>query len=179
MRILYFTDTYAPQVNGVSVVTELAVRGLERRGHSVGVIAPRYPPTEEASVFGDHGSELVLSVPSWPLPRYPDIRLALPDYFGIAAATIRFRPDLIHCATEFVLGRLGQIMARRLRVPMITSYHTNFGRYMAAYGAPWLERPTTSYLTRFHNRAALTLTPSRSAAAYLHRMGVDRTIVWG
>ena len=31
-RVLYFTDTYPPQVNGVSVVTELSVNGLRQRG---------------------------------------------------------------------------------------------------------------------------------------------------
>ena len=32
MRVLYCTDTYPPQINGVSIVTELSVAGLTRRG---------------------------------------------------------------------------------------------------------------------------------------------------
>ena len=42
-RVLYFTDTYPPQVNGVSVVTELSVNGLRNRGWDCMVIAPEYP----------------------------------------------------------------------------------------------------------------------------------------
>src|SRR3982074_3374973 len=59
-RVLYCTDTYPPQVNGVSVVTARSVAGLRARGGAwfrarggaglgagggkVGVISPRYPP---------------------------------------------------------------------------------------------------------------------------------------
>jgi hypothetical protein len=42
-RVLYCTDTYPPQVNGVSVVTELSVAGLRERGWDCMVIAPKYP----------------------------------------------------------------------------------------------------------------------------------------
>src|SRR5581483_7333789 len=42
-RVLYCTDTYLPQVNGVSIVTALSVDGLRARGWTCGVIAPRYP----------------------------------------------------------------------------------------------------------------------------------------
>ena len=43
MRVLYCTDTYPPQINGVSIVTALSVAGLSRRGWSCAVVAPRYP----------------------------------------------------------------------------------------------------------------------------------------
>src|SRR5674476_63751 len=35
MRVLYCTDTYPPQVNGVSVVTAISVAGLRERGWDV------------------------------------------------------------------------------------------------------------------------------------------------
>jgi glycosyltransferase involved in cell wall biosynthesis len=130
-------------------------------------------------VFDDDGAEVVAAVPSVPLPGYPEIRLAFPSYWRVLRGSRRFRPDLIHCATEGVLGRLGQLVARKLGVPVVTSYHTDFSRYMTAYGADWLAAPTRSYLTRFHNRATLTLTPSHAAVAQLRLMGVARTIVWG
>ncbi len=41
-RLLYCTDTYLPQVNGVSVVTALSVAGMRERGWEVAVIAPKY-----------------------------------------------------------------------------------------------------------------------------------------
>ncbi|MDE3129422.1 MAG: glycosyltransferase family 1 protein [Gemmatimonadota bacterium] len=180
-RVLFCTDTYPPQVNGVSVVTALSVRGLEARGWECRVVAPRYPAAAcaDAAAAGVHRHGRVTAVPSVPLPVYPDIRLAAPALARVTRLARRFAPDLVHCETEFVLGRLGQIAARRLGVPVVTSYHTDFGKYAAAYGAPWLRRPVSAYLRRFHARARRTYTPSAAAAGELARLGVTHAEVWG
>jgi glycosyltransferase involved in cell wall biosynthesis len=91
----------------------------------------------------------------------------------------RFAPDLIHCETEFVIGRLGQVAARVLGMPLVTSYHTDFGKYAASYGAPWLRGWVSTYLARFHGRARRTYTPSEAAAAELRRLGIAHGEVWG
>ena len=41
LRIGLFTDTYAPQVNGVSISLQLVSEGLQRRGHQVTIFAPK------------------------------------------------------------------------------------------------------------------------------------------
>jgi glycosyltransferase involved in cell wall biosynthesis len=43
LRIGLFTDTYAPQVNGVSVSLQMISEGLKKRGHQVTIFAPRFP----------------------------------------------------------------------------------------------------------------------------------------
>ena len=43
LRIGLFTDTYAPQVNGISISLQLVSEGLLRRGHQVTIFAPRIP----------------------------------------------------------------------------------------------------------------------------------------
>ena len=96
MRVLYCTDTYPPQVNGVSIVTALSVAGLTRLGWECAVVAPQY------SEVAEHGGRAeVLSSPSVPLPRYPEIRVALPRVSSVSELIDRFRPDLVHCETEF------------------------------------------------------------------------------
>jgi phosphatidylinositol alpha 1,6-mannosyltransferase len=182
-RVLYCTDTYAPQVNGVSVVTALSVAGLRERGWQVGVVAPRYPSQPPAGVrmfLDDFGSaDFHVEIPSVPFPPYPDIRLAAPHYARIAGAVREFQPDVVHCATEFIIGRLGQMAAQGAGLPIVTSYHTDFSRYAAAYGAPWL-RPTISrYLTRFHARARRTFTPSAISRMDLLALGIQDVEVWG
>src|SRR5215471_4700345 len=148
-RVLYCTDTYPPQVNGVSVVTALSVSGLRARGWDVTVVAPRYPkppsdPFEQRRGTGTGKQrERIVGVASVPLPVYPDIRLAAPDVRTVFNEVRRFRPDLVHCATEFVLGRLGQSAAVRAGIPLISSYHTDFARYTEAYGAGWLRGSVT------------------------------------
>lgn len=182
-RVLYCTDTYSPQVNGVSVVTAGSVTGLRERGWEVGVVAPRYPshPSPGVRFFVDDlgAADLHVDIPSVRFPPYPDIRLAAPLYSRVADAVRTFEPDLVHCATEFILGRVGQIVAQRARLPVVTSYHTDFSRYTDAYGAPWL-RPTVSrYLARFHGRALRTYTPSDAARDDLLALGMRDVEVWG
>jgi phosphatidylinositol alpha 1,6-mannosyltransferase len=174
MRVLYCTDTYPPQVNGVSVVTAISVAGLRERGWDVHVIAPKYPP----DMAGTADPEIT-ELPSVPLPLYPDVRLVVPNYAAVRAAIDRVKPDLVHCATEFLVGRLGQIAAARAGVPFVTSYHTDFSRYMTSYGVPWLGAPVSRYLARFHRRARRTFTPSKSSRAELWRLGVSDVEVWG
>jgi phosphatidylinositol alpha 1,6-mannosyltransferase len=41
MRVLYCTDTYPPQLNGVSIVTALSVAGLTRLGWQCAVVSAR------------------------------------------------------------------------------------------------------------------------------------------
>ena len=42
MRISFVTDTWLPETNGVTTVLAAMHHGLQQRGHSVQVIAPRY-----------------------------------------------------------------------------------------------------------------------------------------
>jgi phosphatidylinositol alpha 1,6-mannosyltransferase len=183
VRVLYCTDTYPPQVNGVSVVTALSVDGLQRREWECAVIAPRYP--DETPLSSDPASRPAgaaaerTTIPSVPLPLYPEVRLAAPAYRTVARAIARFKPDLVHCQTEFVIGRLGQIAARRAGIPLVSSYHTDFGKYVAAYGAPWLYPAVAAYIGRFHRRSLRTYTPSAPAREDLKRLGVDHVEVWG
>ena len=182
-RVLYCTDTYTPQVNGVSVVTALSVAGLRERGWQVGVVAPSYPLQPPAGVrmfLDDFGSaDYKVEIPSVPFPPYPDIRLAAPYFGRITRAVKEFQPDVVHCATEFLIGRLGQMAAQRADLPIVTSYHTDFSRYADAYGAPWLRPTISGYLARFHGRARRTLTPSAVSRADLLALGLQDVEVWG
>ncbi len=182
-RILFCTDTYPPQVNGVSVVTAIAVAGMQARGWTCAVVSPRYPkPYGEA--FAAEASDLSavhthLKLPSAPLPGYPENRLALPYFRPVLEAARRLKPHIVHCQTEFVVGRLGMRAATVLGVPAVTSYHTDFSRYTESYGVGWLRPTVGRFLARFHQRAARVYTPSEPAKLELHGLGVSGVEVWG
>jgi phosphatidylinositol alpha 1,6-mannosyltransferase len=183
MRVLYCTDTYPPQVNGVSIVTALSVGGLSRLGWECAVVAPRYPAaTHEAwsaKAGGDSAPAELISLPSVALPRYPEVRLALPLPGPVHRLVERFKPDLIHCATEFSIGRLGQLAAARAKLPLVSSYHTDFARYADAYGQSWLRGTVSAYLGRFHRRSRRVYTPSTVSRGDLLQLGLSDVEVWG
>lgn len=179
MRILFCTDTYPPQVNGVSVVTAISVRGLRARGWECAVIAPRYPVDLPRVFEPGLAQEEVTAIPSVPLPTYPDIRLAAPARRTVRDAIARFRPDIVHSATEFVIGRIGQRAAMRAGIPVCTSYHTDFAKYTASYGVPFLRGPVERWIARFHRNAERVFTPSAPSRADLLQLGLTDVEVWG
>ncbi len=176
-RLLVCTDSWPPQVNGVSVVTALTVGGLTARGWDCAVVAPRYPRSTPP-VFGTVTPRAV-DVASLPLPGYPEIRLALPGSPSVGRAMDTFRPHLVHCATEFAIGWTGRRAAIRRGLPLTTSYHTDFGRYTESYGVPWLRQSVQRYLARFHGAARCTFTPSGVARADLEHLGIAHGVTWG
>jgi hypothetical protein len=82
MRVLYCTDTYPPQVNGVSIVTAVSVAGLSRAGWECAVAAPRYPAAAHAAWSREAAVERataeVHSFASVAIPGYPDYASAGP-----------------------------------------------------------------------------------------------------
>ena len=96
MRVSLVTETYFPQVNGVSRTLGELVRHLTERGDEVQLIHPDYgqPPADEPA-------HLVRSVN---LPFYKELFLPLPPFGSVRRAIDAFRPDLVHIATEATLG---------------------------------------------------------------------------
>ncbi|MGH7672481.1 MAG: glycosyltransferase family 4 protein, partial [Gemmatimonadales bacterium] len=171
MRIALMSDSYTPQVNGVTTVVERIVRVLRESGHDVVVVAPRYP--------GDRGAPDELRIPSAPFPPYPAIRLSVPQFRTVARFLDAFGPDLVHVATEGPLGLTGRRYAVRRRVPLVTSYHTNFPQDARHYGAAALQPLVWRWLRWFHRPARLTQTPGEAVRAELVRRRIGQPVVWG
>lgn len=178
-RILYCSDTFPPQVNGVSVVTELSVEGLARRGWECEVIAPRYADSLQDAIACGMSRVPVHSVASVPFPAYPDIRIAAPYFDLVKRVARRFAPNVVHSATEFVIGRMGQMAAKSTGAVKVSSFHTDFARYAEAYGLPFLRSPVSQYLMRYHRRSRRVFTPSKQTRNELQNSGLNNVEVWG
>jgi phosphatidylinositol alpha 1,6-mannosyltransferase len=172
------TDSYPPQLNGVSVITALTVAGLRARGWECTVVAPAYPRGTRTALAVP-ADVPVLSVPSVAWPPYPDLRLSLVTAVRLRRVIDDVRPDVVHSATEFLIGRSAKRAAQAAGVPWCTSYHTDFVRYTASYGLPWLRRAVAAWIGRFHADAARVFTPSAPSRDDLRRLGVRDIELWG
>jgi len=157
MRIALMTDTYVPQVNGVTTVVHRIAQVLRAAGHAVAVVAPRYPRGADGGGGGGRDDEL--RVFSLPFPPYPSIRLSFAPPRSIAQFLDRFRPDLVHVATEGPIGAAGRRYALRGNLPLVTSYHTDFPQYARYYGVGILTPLVWRWLIHFHRPARLIHTP--------------------
>ena len=109
---------------------------------------------------------------------YPDVQWAFPRLREVVDDLARFRPDVVHVATEFSLGIAGVKAAKQLDLPLIASAHTDYDRYAARYGVTWALRAGWHYLRWFYGQAHKVLCPSRIYEQHLHSRGVMHTGVW-
>ena len=76
MRVTLVTETYFPQVNGVSRTLSELVRFLRDNGDDVQLIYPDYGMGMDVGMDGDH----VYAVRSIVLPFYKELHLPLPPF---------------------------------------------------------------------------------------------------
>jgi glycosyltransferase involved in cell wall biosynthesis len=115
MKIGFFTDSYFPEIDGVTYTIKLWREELERKGHEVYVVYPDgdYEP-------GDRE----IPVRSVSNPFYPGYRIpltrrpsTLPDL------------DVVHCHGPAPIGLLGRYYARKHDLPSIYTHHTPLEEY--------------------------------------------------
>jgi glycosyltransferase involved in cell wall biosynthesis len=176
LRVAMVTETYPPEVNGVARTVSLMVEGLRARGHAVQLARPRQHRNDRRAQEGDF-EELLR--PGIPVPRYTQLKMGAPGGRTLVDAWRRWRPDLVHIATEGPLGWSALSAARRFKLPVVTDFHTNFHAYSKHYGISWLRRPIERYLRHFHNRSDCTLVPTGELAQQLGALGFERLRVVG
>ena len=173
LRIALFSEVYWPMVSGVGVTLLRLTDALRARGHEVRVYSATYPlPAGQPDRAEVHRS------PSVPLFLYPDVQWAFPRPREVVEDLARFRPDVVHLATEFSLGVAGVKAARQLQLPVIASAHTDYDQYAARYGVTWALRAGWHYLRWFYGHAHRVLCPSRIYEEHLHSHGVRHTGLW-
>ncbi len=174
MRIAYVTETWPPELNGVSLTAARTVAFLQARGHDLMLVRPR----QRAIDAGKPAlAEDTLRVPGVPIPLYPDLRMGLPARRRLLRAWQMHRPDLVHVATEGPLGWSAMQAARQLGVPVTSDFRTRFDEYGRHYtweGAVPLVR---AYLRAFHNRTDRTFVPTRELQRQLSELDFERLTV--
>ncbi|MEO8199407.1 MAG: glycosyltransferase family 1 protein [Gemmatimonadota bacterium] len=172
MRICLATDTFLPEINGVTTVLAKQREILLERGYDVLVLAPRYH-------LDGNEDPLVVRLASIPCPGYGQVHLSWPWGRGLADIIDNFDPDLVHAVTEGPLGYYGRRHARRRKLPLVTSFHTDFPRYARKYLGEWAVKPTKRWLRHFHSAAHITMTPSHRTRLELSELGVPFPVLWG
>jgi glycosyltransferase involved in cell wall biosynthesis len=172
LRIAIFTETFLPATDGVVTRLRHTIRELARMGDEVMVLAPLIKGMPKSYA----GAEVV-GFPGVAFPPYPQIRLA-PPHPGVGRALRRFQPDVIHVVNPIVLGLGGIYYARRHRIPLVASYHTNVAAYARYYNLGFLEGFTRWATRTIHNQANVNLCTSESVREDLARDGVKRVRVW-
>ena len=168
LHIALVSETYPPEVNGVANTLGRLCQGLRERGHRLQLVRPRQADEPNRS------DEDLLLTRGWPLPGYAGLQWGHSSLHKLLRRWKRNRPDVLYIATEGPLGLSALRAARRLGIPVVSGFHTNFQQYSDLYGFGLLTRLLTGYLRWFHNRSRVTLVPSPSQRLELQRRGFER-----
>jgi glycosyltransferase involved in cell wall biosynthesis len=155
------------------------VDALLARGHHIELTRPRQAcdgpelPAVETPRFEQR---LTLGLQ---IPNYPELQIGLLRTGRLLEAWRRRRPDIVHVITEGPLGWSAVLAARKLNIPVVSDFHTNFHDYSRHYGLGWIAGMVTNYLRALHNRSDRTFVPTREMRDRLHALGFDALAIVG
>jgi glycosyltransferase involved in cell wall biosynthesis len=158
MKVLVATDAWRPQVNGVVRTLGSLARAAAKLGATIEFLSPD-------------------GFPSFQLPTYPGLRLAVPSRRGIAARIEAANPDAIHIATEGPIGFAVRSYCRRNDRSFTTSYTTRFPEYISAR-SPIPQGWIYAVLRWFHSGATVTMVATPSLMSELSQRGFAHLGMW-
>ena len=171
MNIGIFSDTYSPQVNGVVSSILTLEKKLREQGHNVYIFTISHPQAE-------HDSPYVYRIASVPFIFLKDHRVGI-VYSNRAVHKIkRLKLDLILSQTEFSMGIFARMMAKKLNVPIIHTYHTVYEDYMhyISKGIDLSPRIARKYSKAFCNHVDGVVAPTKKTEKLLRSYGVQKPI---
>lgn len=172
MKVVYFTESLLPLVDGVSRTLAQLFGFLEKEGVDFRVYSP-FVPGPEVSWSGR-----VRRVPYVRFPLYPDYRVTLPRLGRIARELEEWGPELVHLVSPTPMASRAQTWAHRHGIPAVSSFHTHFVSYFRYYGVPWAEGFGWRMLKRFYDRCERVYAPSDSIMRELAEHGIANTEPW-
>ena len=174
MRVAVVTESFLPNINGVTNSVLRVLEHLSASGDQAVVIAPASEnmPTEYAG-------HPVKAVPVIPTQNFlpTGMPMGLPQK-RIQHLLDGFSPDVIHLASPFALGSYANKMAKKLDIPTVSIYQTDLGGFAKQYGFGIAQSSLQKILYKIHSQTDRTLAPSTSACLDLHLAGVPEVYLW-
>ena len=178
MKIAFFTDTFTPEINGVTNTLNKLSRYLETKGIQHAFFTADYGTggVKEPDILT--GMKRVHRFPGVRISISPESCLAFPRKSEITGLCDSFAPDLVHVTTEFGIGNKGVKYALSRGAPLIMSSHTDYCSCLKYHNLNALEPVVEKYLKWFYSFSDKTLVPSKHSLERLKRSGYKNLGIW-
>lgn len=171
MNIGIFSDTYSPQVNGVVSSILTLEKKLREQGHNVYIFTISHPQAE-------YDSPYVNRMASIPFVFSKDHRVGIVYSNKIVKKIKRLKLDMILSQTEFSMGMFARLVAKKLEIPIVHTYHTVYEDYMH-YVSVGMQLPpgiARKYSKSFCNHVDGVVAPTKKTEKLLRSYGVQKPI---
>lgn len=177
MRIGLFTDTFAPQINGVSTSVDMLKRALEKKGHTVYIVTV----SPEGMKYEIDEENHIIRIPGIPIGIY-DYRLT--GIYPVKAVNIikKLNLDIIHSHTEFGIGTFSRLIAFQLDIPLVHTYHTMYEDYVHYVTKGYFNKSSkkiAEYFTLFYcdkTASELIVPTKKTYDLFKEKYQVDRNV---
>jgi len=174
MKVAIVTESFLPQINGVTNSVLRILESLGAGGHEALVIAPESEGTPK-----EYAGHKVITIPALPIQSVIPIGLPI----GLPNRRLEhlidgFSPDVIHLASPMLLGMHGAKIAKKLNIPSLSVYQTDMAGFASHYGFDIAHSSLRKLVGKIHSQTDRTLAPSRSACLELKSQGVPEVYLW-
>ena len=174
MKVAIVTESFLPQINGVTNSVLRILETLGASGHEALVIAPESEGTPK-----EYAGHKVKTIPALPIQSVIPIGLPI----GLPNRRLEhlidgFSPDVIHLASPMLLGLHGAKIAKKLSIPTLSVYQTDMAGFASHYGFDIAHTSLRKLVGKIHSQTDRTLAPSRSACLELKSQGVPEVYLW-
>jgi glycosyltransferase involved in cell wall biosynthesis len=170
MKIAFFTNSYFPICYGSVISIESFRKNLEKLGHQVYVFAPSYDDYKDKN-------NRVFRYPAFLFKYKIDYPISIPVSSFINKKIRELNLDIIHVHQPFSLGKEGLRYARKLKIPIIFTYHTKYEDYV--HYVPFFPEKILAELVKkeainFSNKCDLTIAPSMGIKKIIEKRGANK-----
>lgn len=125
MRIGIFTDAYEPHTSGVTTSINMLKNTLEMMHHEVYIVTANLKNNK----FIYDEDKKIIYIPGIKTGIY---NTRLTNIYSHKALKIikEWNLDIIHSQTEFGIGMFSRIIAKKLKIPVVHTYHTLYEDYV-------------------------------------------------
>lgn len=177
MRIAIFTDSFWPQINGVTTSIWNYCVPLADEGHEFIIFAPK--PAGSIANAPEYKNIQLVWIPSFPLPSYKDYLVAYHFPSAAKKKLHAFAPEVIHVHTPFFIAKQGLDYAKKHHIPTVGTFHTLLTEFLdyiplpvkELKRSPIMEKLTWKYMQHFYSKCTVLTTPSTANAQELEQHG--------
>ena len=173
MRILQFSDSFLPIMDGVGNVVYQYALNLAQKGHECYVVAPQ----TDTGYRGGYPFELVDFI-GVPLPRMKSYKFGVPKldphcHNRLAA----IQGDIVHVHSPFSAGQVGLSFAQKRGLPVVGTFHSKYyDDFLQVTGVELLAEVGVKYVVNFYEKCDEVWAVSASSADTLKSYGYGGSI---
>lgn len=178
MKIAIFSDTYAPDINGVATSTKILRDQLIKHGHDVLVVTSELPSDSE---YFDNPEDKILRVPGLEIQALYGYRACNIYSFKGMREIKNMGIEVIHVQTEFGIGIFGRIVGEALDIPVVYTYHTmwaDYSHYVNPVNSEAIDGLIKKAITRiskfYGDKSAELIVPSLKTKEALGKYGINK-----